>query len=60
MVSQIGAPLTSPAVVAVKVAAPDGRPARELHGRTEAIAACHIARAPLLVDDFVNGAIELF
>jgi S-adenosylmethionine synthetase len=60
MVSQIGALVTSPAIVAINVAARDGRPVAELRNQIEAIAADRINRIPALVDDFVTGRIELF
>jgi S-adenosylmethionine synthetase len=60
MVGQIGAPVTRPALVAVNVAASDGRRASELRDPIEAIAADRIARIPALVEDFVSGNIDLF
>jgi S-adenosylmethionine synthetase len=60
MLSRIGAPVTSPAVVAVKVVLPEGRPVAELRDRIAAIAQDRILRAPALVEDFLSGAIELF
>ena len=60
MVSRIGALVTSPAIVAINVAARDGRPVAELRNQIEAIAADRINRIPALVDDFVTGNIELF
>ena len=60
MVSRIGALVTSPATVAINVAARDGRPVAELRNQIEAIAADRINRIPALVDDFVTGNIELF
>ena len=60
MVSRIGAPLTTPALLHVKLATHDGFPAAELEGRVEEIASHCLGRLPVLVDHFVNGAIEIF
>jgi S-adenosylmethionine synthetase len=60
MVGQIGAPVTCPAVVAVNVTVPDDRRAAEQRGPIEAITADRIAHIPALIEDFVNGGIELF
>jgi S-adenosylmethionine synthetase len=60
LVGQIGAPVTRPAIVAIKVAAHDRRQVAELHNRIEAIAADHIAGIPALIEDFVAGNIEVF
>lgn len=60
MVSTIGAPVTSPAIVHVRLATHDGIPIARLKDRVEAITADRIAGIPDLVDDFVAGAIELF
>jgi S-adenosylmethionine synthetase len=60
MVGKIGAPVTSPALVAVKVVAPDGRSADGLRPRIEAIVGDRLACIPALIDDFMNGTIELF
>ena len=60
LVSQIGAPVTRPAIVAVNVVMPDNRRAPEVRKAIEAIAADRIARVPALIEDFVSGRIELF
>jgi S-adenosylmethionine synthetase len=60
MVGQIGAPVMCPAVVAVNVTVPDDRRAAEQRGPIEAITADRIAHIPALIEDFVNGGIELF
>lgn len=60
MASRIGAPVTSPAIVSVKLAMRDGRPADGMRRPVEAIAARCIDRIPALVDDFVSGKVELF
>jgi S-adenosylmethionine synthetase len=59
LVSQIGAPVTRPAMVAV-VVMPDDRRAPELRKPIEAIVADRIARVPARIEDFVSGRIELF
>jgi S-adenosylmethionine synthetase len=60
MVGRIGAPVTRPAIVAINVATRDGRVVAEQRKRIEAIAADRIALIPALIEDFVNGRIELF
>jgi S-adenosylmethionine synthetase len=60
IVSRIGAPVTSPALMAVNIASHERRSVTELHKHIEAIAVDRLARIPALVDDFVNGTIELF
>jgi S-adenosylmethionine synthetase len=60
LVSQIGAPVTSPALVHVKLATRDGLPAFQLQPHVGEIAASHLHQLPKLVDDFVGGDIELF
>jgi S-adenosylmethionine synthetase len=60
MVSQIGAPVTSPALVDVKLATRDGIPVAQLQPRVEEITAANLNRAPKLTDDFVDGAIDIF
>jgi S-adenosylmethionine synthetase len=60
IVSRIGAPVTSPALVHVKLATRNGLPASQLQPRVAEIAAAHIAHVPKLIDAFVAGTIELF
>jgi S-adenosylmethionine synthetase len=60
IVSQIGAPVTSPAMVAIKLATQGGQPVSDFQKPVEAIAADRIAKIPTLVDAFVAGTIELF
>lgn len=60
MVSQIGAPVTNPVIVAIKLGTRAGYPVAELRDRVEDIAADRIARIPDLVDEFVAGVVELF
>ena len=58
LVSEIGSPLTDPAVVQVKLAT-KGVPVTQLRERVEEIAAKGIARIPAMVDDFVAGRINI-
>jgi len=60
MASRIGSPITSPAVLQVKLATRDGSPVDIFKGRVEDIAAKCLARVPSLVDDFVAGTISVF
>jgi S-adenosylmethionine synthetase len=60
MVSQIGSPISSPALVQVKIATRDESPVDKLRRRiVEATDDC-VAGAPRLIDDFVTGAIDVF
>lgn len=60
MVSKIGLPVTQPAMVHVRLAIADGSPAARYRDRASDIAADHIGRIPLLVEEFVSGTIALF
>ncbi len=59
MVSQIGSPITSPAMVQVKIATADRTP-DELHRQVEEVVAERVAHAPELINDFVAGRIDVF
>jgi len=59
MVSRIGAPVTQPALVQVKLATKDGAPAGELKRQVEEVVTDQLSRAPKLVDDFVAGTIAV-
>ena len=59
MVSRIGSPVTSPAIVAIKIATRAG-PVSDVQTRVEEIAANCIEGIPALVDDFVVGKTRLF
>ena len=59
MVSRIGAPVTQPALVQVKLASKDGAPAGELKPQVEEVVTDQLSRAPKLVDDFVAGTIAV-
>ena len=60
MVSQIGSPITSPALVQVKIATRDGSPVDKFRQRIEEVADDCVVRAPKLIDDFVTGLIDVF
>jgi S-adenosylmethionine synthetase len=60
MVSRIGAPVTRPAVVHIKLATRDGFTPRQLTTQVEEMVADRLARIPSLLDAFVAGEIELF
>jgi S-adenosylmethionine synthetase len=60
MVSKIGAPVTDPAIVQIRLATADGGPADRFEKRAGEIAADRIGRLPRLVEEFVAGAIEIF
>jgi S-adenosylmethionine synthetase len=60
MVSRIGAPVTSPAVVHIKLATRDGFMPTQLRTRVEDVVADRLARVPSLLDAFVAGEIEVF
>ena len=60
LVSRIGMPVTSPALMQVKLQTTDEVPASQLRSRVEEIVAAHLSRIPKLTDDFVDGVIEVF
>jgi S-adenosylmethionine synthetase len=60
MVSQIGRPVTEPAVLQIGIATRDGVPIAGLHGQIDDIAADQLRRIPGLIDDFVDGRIAVF
>jgi S-adenosylmethionine synthetase len=60
MVSKIGMPVASPAMLQVKLATWDGVPMGRVMTRIEEITADRLAYIPCMVDDFVAGRIELF
>ncbi|RUW76605.1 methionine adenosyltransferase [Mesorhizobium sp. M4B.F.Ca.ET.049.02.1.2] len=60
LVSRIGAPITQPAVVEVKVATRDGKPLAEIRRRVEDITADCLNRIPALVEGFVTGETPAF
>ena len=60
MVSQIGKPVTEPAALQIAVATRDRLPIAELKGRIDEIAADQMSRIPDLIEDFVDGRIDVF
>jgi S-adenosylmethionine synthetase len=60
MVSSIGAPVSEPAIMQIRLATRNGAPAAGLRTRVEEVAADQLASIPGLVDAFVDGRIELF
>ena len=60
MVSQIGAPVTSPTVMQVKLAARHGFPIAKLKQDVDDVTAHYLGEVPKLIDDFIEGAIDLF
>jgi S-adenosylmethionine synthetase len=60
MVSRIGRPVAEPAVVQIGIATRDGVPVTDLEGQIDEVAADHMHRIPALVDDFVDGKIDVF
>lgn len=60
MVSRIGTPITSPALVQVKLAAQDGIPVDNFKQQVGDITSDCISRIPILIDDFVAGTIGVF
>jgi S-adenosylmethionine synthetase len=65
MVSKIGAPVTNPAIVQIKLATVDKIPALQFTAKAEEIAAERLDNIPRLViprlvDEFVAGRIEIF
>jgi S-adenosylmethionine synthetase len=60
MVSRIGAPVTSPALMQIKLGTRDGFPAGELKPQVEEVVVDRLSRTPKLIDDFVAGRIAVF
>ena len=60
LVSRIGAPVESPALVQAKLRTTDDLPAGRLRRRVEDIAAAQLSRIPKLIEEFVAGAVEVF
>ena len=60
MVSRIGSPVTSPALLDVKIATRDGIPVAQLKRSVEDVAVDRLACIPELIDDFVAGKIDVF
>lgn len=60
LVSRIGAPVTSPALIQVKLATHDAIALQSFRRQVEDIAAAELARIPKLTVDFVAGTIPVF
>lgn len=60
MVSRIGAPVTLPAVVQIKLATRDGIPVNKVRLRVEDVTTDRLSRIPKLIDNFVSGTIDVF
>ena len=60
MVSQIGAPVTSPALLQLKLGTTGGFPISQIKPRAQEIVADQLCRIPKLIDQFVAGAIAVF
>ena len=60
MASRIGNPVYRPALLQIKIATRDGIPIAQVQNRIDEIAADRLAHIPRLVDDFVEGRIEIF
>jgi hypothetical protein len=60
MVSNIGAPVTDPSIVQIKVAIVDRIPASRFEERAAEIVAKCLGNIPHLIDEFVAGRIEVF
>ncbi|MFZ5834997.1 MAG: methionine adenosyltransferase [Pseudomonadota bacterium] len=60
MVSRIGAPVTRPAIVEVRLTTRDQYPVAQLRQRVEEITADALNGIPGLIDDFMAGNIEVF
>lgn len=60
IVSKIGAPVATPAMLQIKLATRDGIPVAQLSKRIEEIAVDRLTHIPYLVDGFIAGTISLF
>lgn len=60
LVSKIGAPVSEPALVHVKLATLDGMPLDQRRGRAEEVAADYLARVPELIGELAAGKVEVF
>ncbi len=59
LLSQIGAPVTEPAVVDIRLRTQDGQPASAISEGVEGIARDKIARIPDMIQDFIDGRINI-
>jgi S-adenosylmethionine synthetase len=60
LLGQIGAPVTEPALLHVKLATRDEIPVAQFERRVDKIARAYLGRTLELVDDFIAGAIDVF
>ena len=60
MVSKIGAPVTVPAIIQIKIATVDGIPVSRFKEQAKEVVADRLGNIPRLVDQFVAGTIEVF
>jgi S-adenosylmethionine synthetase len=60
MVSQIGRPVTEPAVLRIGIATCDGVPPAAIEHRIDHIATDQLGRIRSLVDDFIEGKVDVF
>ena len=60
LVSRIGAPVTRPALMHLKLATRDGSPPGQLRSRAQEIASDCLARIPKFIEAFVEGTIAVF
>jgi S-adenosylmethionine synthetase len=60
IVSKIGAPVTKPAIVEIRLATANGVPAARFREIAEEIADGQLARIPRLADEFASGLIQVF
>jgi S-adenosylmethionine synthetase len=60
MVSRIGSPIASPAIVQTKIATRHGLQVDKFKRQIEDVIADRLARIPKLIDDFVAGTIDVF
>jgi S-adenosylmethionine synthetase len=60
VMSRIGTPVTSPAVIHIKLAMREGPPTAQVKTRVAELAAHRIAQIPTLIDEFVAGSVDVF
>lgn len=60
MVSQIGSPVTKPAMIEIKLATRDGFPVARVESRVAEIVVDCLTSVPTLVEEFIAGTIEVF
>jgi S-adenosylmethionine synthetase len=60
MLSRIGKPVTSPALVQVKLAARERAPVDRFERQVADVVAECLSRIPKRIDDFVAGAVSIF